>query len=113
MVKTKAPKIAERDISRDIRIWLMSKNYFTIRNYLGPIFVNNGQRARNPNVGMPDLFVILPNGHLAAIETKNSLGGKLSDEQIAWRESLVANHVLYVLAKCLDDVISTFAAWGF
>jgi hypothetical protein len=68
--------------------------------------------GRNALKGFPDLSVVLPNGHLAVIETKVP-GKSLSKEQYEWREKLEATHVIYVLAFELQDVIEKFAMYGF
>ena len=61
--------------------------------------------------GWPDIILCLPSGVLGAIELKAPTG-RLSPDQIAFREALVAAGGQFALCRSLDDVEACLAAWN-
>jgi len=61
--------------------------------------------------GIPDLVVVAPGGRVFFIEVK-APDGRLSPEQRAIHESLVALGAPPAIVRSIDDVRLAFAAWG-
>ena len=103
---------SEADIQKDLLSWLHKSGYKAWKNYLGPMYIQGGKRARNPNSGQPDIFGIsrLKPGRLFAIELK-SLKGKLSDEQRKEIIELEKAGVYVIAGRNLDYVINTLGEW--
>ena len=98
----------ERDIQREILVWLESQGVWHRRLSLGAVKIRGG-RKRNPLIGFPDIFGLLRSGtgRMFAIEVKTKTG-KLRPEQQVVRAELESQGALYILARSLDDVVSTF-----
>jgi hypothetical protein len=62
-------------------------------------------------LGVPDLVLLLPAGRVALIEVKPP-GGRLSDEQIEFRDHLIRMGVPICVAMSVDDVRLAFGQWG-
>lgn len=105
--------VVEKDVLRQVRDWLEARRFLYWRNNSQATRVAGGVRAKSSNSGIPDIMGVFPNGHLFAIETKRARGGKTSMEQDVWCEELEKNHVIYVLARSVDDVIKKFSSYGF
>jgi hypothetical protein len=100
-----------------LRIWRqntgMAYGYSQVRNNMALLHLGKFQlalekfRAMQPTrygvEGMPDIFGLLVNGRMLAIETKLE-GKEPTDEQIAWRAMFERMGGLYILAYQLGDV---------
>lgn len=99
----------ESDIQRSIQTWLSSRNITHWRCNLGGVRIAGKGAVKNAMKGFPDLAGLLGcgTGRLFVIEVKTKTG-RLSPEQLKWRSVLEGKGVLYILARSLDDVMSTF-----
>jgi VRR-NUC domain len=61
--------------------------------------------------GIPDLVLVAPGGNTHFIEVKTPTG-RLSPDQIAIHDHLVALGTPPAIARSIDDVRRAFAAWG-
>lgn len=61
--------------------------------------------------GWPDIILCLPGGILGAIELKAEKG-RLSPDQIAFRNALEASGGRFSLCRTLDEVEACLRAWG-
>ena len=102
-----APKLLERDIQRQIIDWLGWQGIFAFRTNTGAAMLPG--RAGKPQLvrfgfkGVSDILGIVGQGQFLSIEVKRP-GGKLTIDQEVFRELVVKNGGLYILAKSLDDV---------
>lgn len=70
------------------------------------------RRARGVIRGIPDwLFILPPDGQTAWIELKVE-GGRLSPEQVWWRDCALNAGARYAVCRSLDDVCETLDDWG-
>jgi hypothetical protein len=60
--------------------------------------------------GWPDFIFVLPNGQAAFLELK-APDGQLSDNQIEFRDRVLALHCGYATARSLDEVERTLSRW--
>jgi len=97
----------ESEIQKEILDWLRAAGYKAWKNYLGPLLIGGGVRARNPNAGQPDIYGIFKNrpGKMFAIEIKSYLG-KLSEEQRREILDLENSGVFVIAARSLSVVKS-------
>ena len=97
----------ESEIQKEILEWLRASGYKTWKNYLGPLLICGGRRARNPNSGQPDIYGIFKNkpGKMFAIEIK-SYCGKLSEQQRREILELETSGVFVIAARTLSVVKS-------
>lgn len=101
--------VKESDIQRSILDWLNANGYFCLRVPLGGVAQSIGNKViykRNPMRGFPDILGLMKQqpGFMFVIEVKTPKG-VLSKEQKAMREQLENRGVVYILARCLADVI--------
>ncbi len=69
-------------------------------------------KAEGVRRGVPDLhFVLPPHGRLACLELKAEKG-RLSYEQIVFRDRLLADGGLFETANNLDEALGILARWG-
>jgi hypothetical protein len=98
----------ESEIQRSILDWLEAEGIWHRRLSLGAVKVK-GARRRNPLIGFPDIFGLLRSGtgRMFVIEVKTKTG-RMRPEQETVRRELETQGALYILARSLDDVVSTF-----
>ena len=102
----------EQEIQRQIMLWLGGERILHWKCSLGGARIAGGRRGKNPMKGFPDVAGVMPcgTGRLFVVEVKTKTG-RLSPEQLKWRELLEAKGVFYVLARSLDDVIAALRAY--
>lgn len=71
----------------------------------------NSLKRQGLKVGFPDLVAIMPLGRVAFIEVKCE-GEKLTDNQVACHEWLLAIGHKVAVCRSLADVRDTLAEWG-
>ncbi len=86
-------KATEGDVLRQVRDFLRIHGFFVTRN----------QQGLGNEKGKPDLEAVSPKGTHWWIEVKKP-GGKLSDDQIKFRDKLLANKANFLVATCIEDV---------
>lgn len=92
----------ETDIQRSILDYLKLKRVCHWRNNSGAMKTDRGGFYRFGTPGSPDIFV-LQNGTIFGIEVKTETG-RLSDTQIAFRDTFEANGGHYIIARSIDDL---------
>jgi len=102
-------KILEKDIQKDILLYLDTKGYFFWRSNNIPVFAkNNGGKYMYRSLpkytprGLPDIIVITQ-GKFVAIEVKRD-GAQLSEYQASYGLSVVQNGGEYVVVHSVEEV---------
>lgn len=67
-----------------------------------------GMKHRGTRKGFPDLMVLLPNARIHFLELKTSTG-KLSPEQIAWKELLTVMGFPFNVIRTAEEATALFA----
>jgi hypothetical protein len=96
----------ESDVQRQILDWLALKRIFHYRNNSGAFVDSQKHFYRFGAVGSPDIVCVIK-GQYVGIEVK-ALRGKQSEHQKGFQKQLEVAGGRYVLAYCLEDVISVF-----
>lgn len=123
-MRSKASKVSEADLQRQILEWLQLKRVFAWRSNTGAMVAESKGKRRFVRFGMPGMADIMgmwmrstfyqckcgETAHFKhaiplAIEVK-SAKGKLSLAQESFRDAVKLNGGLYILARSLDDVIN-------
>lgn len=74
---------------------------FYIRHYMGPVMVGRGRQVPNPNAGMPDLQVFLPDGRSVFFELKTEKG-VVDEKQKAWLKELTDFNIPAYVIRSLE-----------
>jgi len=61
--------------------------------------------------GVADLL-FLYRGHFYSLELKIAAGGRVSEEQLAWRDAVNSNGGFACVARGLDEALQTLTMWG-
>lgn len=61
--------------------------------------------------GVPDYLFITAGGHIAFLELKAGKG-RLSPEQMAWRDAVIALGCRYAIARTGQEAIEILQSWG-
>jgi Holliday junction resolvase len=107
MKSAKLPPARERDVQRQCLDYLAMLGYFAYRNNTGAFAGEYKGRKRFVRFGVkgaPDIIAVHL-GRYIGIETKRARGAKLSEDQEAFRDSLVAAGGSYFVVRSLDDLI--------
>lgn len=98
-------KKLESEIQKEILSWLKKNGYKAWKNYLGPLFIQGGRHAKNPNSGQPDIFGIFKNhpGRLFAVEIKSAIG-KISEDQNCEIQELEKAGVYVIATRDLETM---------
>lgn len=92
----------ESEIQKDILEVLKSQGmFFRINSGIARSFSNNFMRLAPK--GTADIIGI-KNGKAIAIEVKSATG-KQSKVQILWQQQWESNGGIYIIARCIDDVL--------
>lgn len=96
----------ESEIQAQILHYLRTQQYFVWRSHTGPMLQKGGRRVSNPLKGYPDISGILKTrpGVLFCIEVKTEKG-KLSKEQLEWKEKLTMHGCHYYVCTCLEHAV--------
>lgn len=97
----------EAPILRDCLAWLKAANVLSWRCSLGGVRHAGVGRKKNPMKGFPDIGGCLRTGRFFVVECK-APKGRLTPEQIAWRDRLKSQGALYILATSVSDLESAF-----
>jgi hypothetical protein len=62
--------------------------------------------------GVPDLVFHLPGGQTAFLEIKRPDGGRLSPEQLIFKDAAIALGCKWALATSIDGALRTLKSWG-
>ena len=102
----------ESELQKLILSYLKKAGYKAWKNYLGPLMIQGGRRAINPNSGQPDIFGLKKDrsGKLFAIELKSDTG-KLSDKQREEIGELEKNGVFVIAARDFETVKNNLEKW--
>lgn len=95
-------KIRESDIQSSIIQYLTLKHVFHYRNNTGAFRTERGGFYKFGEVGSPDIICVVL-GRFIGIECKTPTG-KLSDNQLDFKERLEEAGGMYIVARSLDDV---------
>lgn len=79
-------KESESEIQGEIIRFFEKAGFRYIRHYMGAMLIR-GVQCKNPNKGLPDLQVFLPDGRSIFMEVKDE-HGKVSAEQKEWMDYL-------------------------
>jgi hypothetical protein len=93
----------ETDVMDYIQPVMSAYNILYTRLNTGAIKIQN-RWIRFGKVGWADYIGCMPDGRFLAIETK-STRGRLSNNQKAFRESVILRNGVYILARTLDDIL--------
>ncbi len=107
----KKPPIKEAAVLRSCLAWLMVHGIFAWRNNSGATKTDAGHYVRYGLKGSSDILAITPQGRLAAIECK-AYGKKLSPEQIEFKNAILRNNGVFILAYSIDDLEAAKAELG-
>lgn len=72
-------------------------------NPTGVFYTITGQAVKIGVPGAADIVGETKDGRALAVEVKTG-SGRLSPEQIKWRDAFVSRGGLYIEARCIDDV---------
>lgn len=98
-------KIKEKDIQKQILDYLDIKRIFHYKsNNVGIFRRDTGSYIPSGVLGLPDIICVIK-GIYIGIEVKVP-GGKQSDNQKAFQESLEKAGGIYILAYSLDDLLT-------
>jgi len=75
------------------------------------ISVASRLKAEGVRRGTPDIFVCLPGGKIAWLEMK-AAKGRLSEDQIAFRDRVLSLGHLWAMARSVDEAIEHLTDWG-
>ena len=99
--------MSEADLQRVILDWLKIRGILHWRCELGGLRGGRGGGRRpNPMSGFPDIAGLWKR-RFFVIEVK-APKGVLSPSQIEWRDKLVGQGCVYILARSVDDVMTGF-----
>src|ERR1700693_2243664 len=112
-MKSQSPKTkicsSEAQTIRRITSWLEAKGIIYVRFHPVRFQSPKGKLFLVPvspsQLGAPDLFIFPEAIQALACEVKSSTG-KLSQYQIAWRARWVKTGRLYIVARCIEDVMT-------
>jgi len=99
--------VTEHDIQGQILEWLSLHRIFHYRNNTGAVKASwNGKErfVRYGVKGAPDIIAV-SKGRYIGIEVKRA-GKGLSDNQVEFRDALLEAGGTYIVACCLQDVLS-------
>lgn len=99
--------LKETDILREICLYLKVKRHFFWRQNNTGVYRHSIGRyipAANSMKGIPDIFVLKPGPVLFGIEGKTAKG-RQSDDQKNFETEWKKRGGVYVLARCVQDVI--------
>lgn len=74
------------------------------------ISVASRLKAEGVRRGTPDIFVCLPGGRIAWLEMK-AAKGRLSEDQIAFRDRVLALGHLWEMASSVDEALQHLTTW--
>lgn len=100
----------EKDIQKAILEYLQLLRIFAWRNNTGAMSGEHHGKKWFMRFGFPgiaDILGILPSGRFLAIEVKRP-GGKLTLDQVAFKQAVESNGGMYLLAQSIDDVKKAF-----
>jgi hypothetical protein len=104
MYISRKKKILESEIQKQILDYLKLKRVFHFKNNTAGIYkVSTGSYIPSQSVGAPDIICVI-GGTFCGLEVKRP-GGKQSDNQKAFQDSLEEAGGKYYLVFSLDDVI--------
>jgi hypothetical protein len=68
------------------------------------------EKQRGARTGFPDIIILREGGISGLIEVKKE-GGRLSQEQIEWRDWCGGNAIPYAVVRSVEDVQQTLKEW--
>ena len=112
-------RIKERDVMTDckrlLRLLTSARKLHYVRLNVTPMVIGTGRFKRyvpNPEmIGLPDILAWIKNGPCIAIELKRPVGGKLSDGQKEFQQSLeYLGHPYHVVTsmKQLETILASY-----
>lgn len=107
MKAAKLPPTRERDVQRQCLDYLALRGLFSYRNNTGAFAGEYKGRKRFVRFGVkgaPDVIACI-RGRFIGFETKRPEGGKLSADQEAFRNNLIAAGGAYFVIRSLNDLI--------
>jgi hypothetical protein len=100
--KKKTPRQLEKDIQKEILLWLDIGGYVHWRQNSGYAFVAN-RMIKLGMAGLPDIIVVLrPGGRVVGLEVK-APNGKLRPSQIEFANKLMSVGGEYVVVRSLAE----------
>ncbi len=102
-------KSTEKNTQKAILDYLAARNIFHYRNNSGAMvgtYKGRNRFFKFGATGSPDIVAVWK-GQYIGIEVKD-IKGKLNENQVRFRDNLLAAGGLYILARSVDDVISFF-----
>lgn len=95
---------AHMRLKNEILIEMSRRGAIVWNNPTGVFFTRTGQPVRIGTAGAPDIMGVLPSGRAVAIEVKTG-SGRLSKEQIIWRDALLAHNAVYIECRDINQLI--------
>lgn len=83
--------------------WLAAHKVFAWRNNSGAVKTESGFWLKFGLKGSSDILGICKNGRFLAVECKSDIG-QLRDEQKLFRDNVMANGGLFIVARSTDDL---------
>jgi hypothetical protein len=102
--RIKESPVLERIVAHEVRRALVQRHWRIVRNNVSKVQFRPGNWTQFGEPGMPDLLAIqyLDRLGLAAVlwvETKRQYGGKMGDDQIAWRERETTHGAIVIVTN--------------
>lgn len=98
--------MTEADLMRLIQIAVSTKGHRVWRNNVGVAWDKRGVPIRfGLQVGSADLIGLTSSGRFLSIEVKTSTG-RISDEQLAWRDMVTDMGGIAIIARSVEDVVA-------
>ncbi len=104
-------KELEKDIQSAILQLLRLKGYFVWKQNSAGIMKTDGHYIPSQMPGIADIIGVDPKGRFVGIEVKRP-GGKMSDLQRGFQESVKRNHGLAAVVYSVDDMIAKLSEWA-
>lgn len=98
-----ASNVKESAVLKSCLQWLAAKKIYAWRNNSGAHKTEHGAYVRYGLKGSSDIIAITPQGRFVGIECK-APGKNLRPEQVAFRNEIVRNRGVFILAHSIDDL---------